>query len=272
MKRVTFLRLFLFCSLLNYGQTENRFQPASIYKEKKVKKIYVYLNSPKDLSEIIELDKNGKKKLIQKYDASYNVRTRKLKNLAITTHYIYDSIGNLTQKIDTKIYFKNNSNSKSITTYHYEDGLLVLSKYYRNNSDKPSYKTFYSYNPLTTKSITKNDTLITFENTKIFEKNFYVKRSYSFYLEPKLKKGRFNIDDQNIITSFSDPNDIELFNDDKNILNIFNEKEQLIKSEVKSVFRNDRTNNYTLDYKYYRNGLLKSIRGYEKIYFKYEYF
>lgn len=35
---------------------------------------------------------------------------------------------------------------------------------------------------------------------------------------------------------------------------------------------NDRTYNYTLIYKYYKSGLLKSIKGYGQYFFKYEYF
>ena len=33
---------------------------------------------------------------------------------------------------------------------------------------------------------------------------------------------------------------------------------------------NDRINEYELNYKYYENGLLKSVRGYVPRYFKYE--
>lgn len=147
MNRSIFLILFLFYFSLNHAQPANIFQPDQVYKEKKVKKIYVYLNSPKDLSEIIEFDKNGKRIYEEKYSASYNARTRRLKGLAITTQYIYDSIGRLQQKVDKRSYDYNTSFDNK-TVYHYENGELVLSRHYQRNFDKPNSETSYSYNPL----------------------------------------------------------------------------------------------------------------------------
>lgn len=271
MNRFIFLILFLFYFLLNHAQPANLFQPDIIYKEKKIKKIYIYLNSPKDLSEIIEFDKNGKRIYAEKYDASYNVRTRKLKQLIITTQYIYDSIGRLQQKVNKRSY-SNSSSFDNKTIYHYKNGELVLSRYYQRNFDKANSETTYSYYPLTSTTIIKNDSIIVFKNIIEFERDFYEKKSYGFYYEPHLKEGVFNIDDKDIIATFSDYNDLKLFNQNTDIVNIFNKKEQLIKSEVKSIFMNDRTRNYILIYKYYKNGLLKSIKGDGRYFYKYEYF
>lgn len=271
MSRAIFLILFLFYFSLNHAQPENIFQQDQIYKEKKVKKIYVYLNSPKDLSEIIEYNKNGKRIHKEKYDASYNVRTRKLKKLSITTQYIYDSIGRLQQKINKRSYNYNTSFDNK-TIYHYENEKLVLSRYYQRNFDKPNSETSYSYNPLISITIKRNDSLITYKNTIEFERDFYEKKSYGFYYEPQLKEGIFNIDGKDVIATFSDYDNLKLYNQNTNILNFFNSKDQLIKSEVKSTFMNDRTHNYNLIYKYYKSGLLKSIKGYGQYFYRYEYF
>jgi len=61
MRKYILFLIFISEIISCYGQIENRWQPDSIYSNRNVKKIYVYLNSPKDLAEIVEFDKAGKR-------------------------------------------------------------------------------------------------------------------------------------------------------------------------------------------------------------------
>lgn len=270
MKRIAILILIFLNSILSYAQVENRWQPDSIYENKKVKRILVYENSPKDLTEIVDMDRNGKIIRVEKYSASYNKRTRKSKSIDRVTTHIYDELGKVTHKIDTIIYHHNNSVSTERTYLYYENDLLTSSKYFKGDFEKPSSETSYSHNPFTSTTTIKVDTLITYRKTKEYERDFYVKRFYGYVLEAQLKKNQITIN--GITETYSDETDRQRFDEEKIIKNYFNEQGQLLKSEVKSVFRNDRTSEYTLSYTYYDNGLLKSIRGYVPLYFKYEYF
>ena len=133
------------------------------------------------------------------------------------------------------------------------------------------YKTNYYYEPFKSTTTQKKDSIVVYEKTKEYEKDFYVSRLFGYYLESKLKKVKTT---ENAITNtfaYSDQTDLQRFEDNKTINNSFNEKGQLIKSDIKSIFMNDRINEYELNYKYYENGLLKSIRGYVPRYFKYEF-
>jgi hypothetical protein len=272
MKTIATLILIFFNSILSFGQVENRWQPDSVYKSKNVKKIFVYENSPKDLSEIVEMDRNGKIIRVEKYSASYNKRTRKSKSIDRVTTHIYDELGKITHKIDTIIYHHNNSVSTERTYFYYENDLLTSSKYFKGDFEKPNSETTYSHNPFTSTTTIKIDTVITYKKTKEYEKDFYVNRFYGYVLEAKLKKKQITIDGITETYSYSDETDRQRFDDNETIYNTFNEKGQLIKSEIKSVFRNDRTREYNLTYTYEDNGLLKSIRGYVPLYYKYEYF
>lgn len=272
MKRIAILMLIFLNSILSYAQVENRWQPDSIYKNKKVKRILVYENSPKDLSEIVELDRNGKRIRIEKYSASYNNKTRKSKSIERVSAHIYDSLGKITQIIDTIFYHHNNSVSTENSYFYYENSLMILSKYFKGNFDKPSSETSYTHYPFTSTTTRKLDTLITYKKTKEYEKDFYVKRFYGYVLEAKLKKEQITVNGISETYSYSDKSDRQRFDDEETIKNSFNDQEQLIKSEIKSVFMNDRINEYTLSYNYFKNGLLKSIRGYVPLYYKYEYF
>lgn len=272
MKIIATLILIFFNSILSFGQLENRWQPDSVYKNKKVKRIFVYENSPKDLSEIVELDRNGKIIRIEKYSASYNKRTRKSKSIDRVTTYIYDELGKITHEIDTIIYRHNNSVSTEKTFFYYENDLLISSKYFKGNFENPSSETTYSHNPFTSTTTIKIDTIITYRKTKEYERDFYVKRFYGYVLEAKLKKKQITINGITETYSYSDKTDRQRFDDNETIKNAFNEEGQLIKSEIKSVFMNDRVNEYNLTYNYYENGLLKSIRGHVPLYFKYEHF
>lgn len=255
-----------------FGQIENRCQPDSLYKNKKVKRIFVYENSPKDLSEIVELDRNGKKIRVKKYSASYNNKTRKSKAINRVTTNIYDVNGKINKKIDTIFYNYNNSVSIEKTNFYYENDLLISSKYYKRDFKKPSSETTYSHSPFASTTTIKIDTVITYRKTKEYERDFYVKRFYGYVLEAKLKNEQITINGITETYSYSDKADRQRFDEEKTIKNSFNEQGQLIKSEIKSVFRNDRVNEYVLTYNYYKNALLRSIRGYVPLFFKYEYF
>ncbi len=110
-----------------------------------------------------------------------------------------------------------------------------------------------------------------YEKTKEYERDFYVKRFYGYYLEPELKRFQTTIDGVTNTTAYSDYKDLERFEDDKSMKNTFDSNGQLIKSEIRSVFMNDRINEYDFYYKYDKDGLLKSVRGYVARYFEYEY-
>lgn len=269
MNKIIFI-ILLCISFKSYGQIENRWQPDSIYLNQKVKKIFVYLNSQKDLSEIVEFDRKGKRKRIEKYSASYNKRTRKSKTTSLISHYKYNYQNRLEQIIDSTIYL-NNSILIFKTNLEYDsNGLLLLSKYYRL-FEKPYSVTKYTYEPFKSTTTRRNDSILVYEKTKEYDKDFYVKIFYGFYLEPKLKKVQSTNDGKVNTVAYSDQIDFERYDDNKTIKNSFDGKGRLIKSEIKSIFMNDRTNEYELNYKYYENGLLKSVRGYIPRYFKYEY-
>lgn len=270
MKTTAILLLIFFNSIFSFGQIENRWQPDSLYKNKEVKKIFVYENSPKDLSEIVEFDRNGKVIRIEKYSASYNKKTRKSKSIDRVTTYIYDEIGKNIHKIDTIIYHHNNSVSTEKTFFYYENDLLISSKYFKGCFENPSSETTYSYNPFTSTTTIKIDTVITYRKTKEYDRDFYVKRFYGHVLEAKLKKEQITIN--GTTETHSNETDGQRFDEEKIIKNTFNGYGQLLTSEIKSVFRNDRTSEYNLTYTYENNGLLKSIRGYVPLYYKYEYF
>lgn len=253
------------------GQIENRWQPDSLYANRKVKRVLVYLNSPKDLSEIVEFDQNGDRKRIEKYSASYNSRTRKSKRLDLVSHYYYNSNGLLFKVTDSTIHY-NGSFGIDRKIFEYDSNNRIISrKYYKGKFEKPYNVTEYSYSPLETTIIRRKDSMIVYHKTKDYEQDFYVKRFYGYYYEPKLKKVKSTIDGVTNTTSYSDYDDLQRFEDDKLLKNSFDTEGRLVRSEIKSVFMNDRINEYELSYKYYNNGLLKSIRGYVPRYFKYEY-
>ncbi len=260
MNRFLFL-IFISIPIFGFGQIENRWQPDSVYANRQVKKIFVYMNSPKDLSEIIEFDRTGKKIRSTKYSASYNRKTRKRKSIEKVNLFDCNNKNQLVRIID--------SVGKDSTIFKYEtNGKLTWS---RKNLGSFVYETSYNYEPYESTTTGKNDSIIIYHKTKEYDKDFYVKRFYGYYLEPKLKKILETINGIPNTTTYKDYGDLEKFKDNKTITNSFNEKGQLVKSDVYSKFMNDRVNEYQLTYKYYKNGLLKSIRGYVPRYFKYEY-
>src|SRR5690606_12220135 len=205
--------LFTFISTMRfgYGQIENEWQPDSIYANKKVKKIFVYENSPKDLSEIIEFDKSGKKMRIENYDASYNRRSRKLKRLHSISFYIYDSHDQLTEIIDSILYPNNAAVNK--TYFNYKNGKLTTKTHYKGEFKQPYSETTYIYEPFKSTTTLKNDSIITYQKTKEYDREFYVNRFYGYYFEPKLKNGPFNVDGIIRDYSYSDKTDLQRFDE-----------------------------------------------------------
>lgn len=262
MKRNCLNLIFLFITISLNGQIENIWQPDSIYVKRNVKKIYVYLNSKKDLSQIVEFDKEGRKTRSTKYSASYNRTTRKSKRIQQISLYKYDSLDRIIEIADsigtTNISFKYDRNGK-----------LILSQTVRGNF---KYETEHFHNPYKTITRRKRNSEIVYEKAKEYDNNFFVNRFYGYYYEPKLKKTTEVTNGLRNTVSYSDYEDLVKYEDDKSIVNEFNNEGKLVKSKIKSVFMNDRINQFDLHYKYYKNGLLKSIRGYVPRYFKYEFY
>ena len=255
------LLMLISLPIYGIGQIANRLQPDSIYSNRQVKKIFVYLNSPRDLSEIIEFDRSGKKISTIKYSASYNRRTRKVKWVEKINQFKYDKENKLVKVID--------SIGKDTTTFQYgKNGKLKSSIEKVGNF---VYHVNYRHNPFGKTTFRKNDSVILYQKTTEYDRDFYVKRFYGFELEPKLKKITDTIDGIPNTLVYKDYNDLEKFKDDETITNHFNAKGILIKSEIHSIFLNNRVNDWELNYKYFKNGLLKSIRGYVPRYFKYEF-
>lgn len=275
MNRVILL-FFIVLPILVFSQIENRWQPDSIYKSHKVKKIFVFLNSPKDLSEIVEFDKKGNKIKVEKYSASYNRKTRKRKYIDKILTYKYDLSGLLIKEIDSTIYFRNESNVDR-RIYEY-DSLLRLKtiKFYQRDFKTPIKQTNFFYNPYKTVYTRRRDSIIVAKETKEFDKNFYVKKRYLRTLEPTLKKSEMTFYDKDSILvaekySYLDYKDLkekEVYNFLENKFDIDN---KLISSIVEYSYGTERKLMYELNYKYFKNGLLKSVRGYVPRYFKYEF-
>lgn len=270
------LIFFIFLPIVSFSQIENRWQPDSIYNSQKVKKIYVYLNSPKDLSEIVEFDKNGNKIRTVKYSASYNRKTRKRKTIDKILIYKYDLEGLLIKEIDSTIYFENESNVDQ-RIYEYDSLRRLKSiKFFQRDFEIPITQTHFFYNPYKTVYTRRWDSIIVAKETKEFDKNFYVRKRYLKTLEPTLKKSEmtFYDKDSTLVTekySYSDYKDLK----EKKVYNFldnkFDKDNKLISSIVEYSYGTERKLMYELNYKYYKNGLLKSVRGYVPRYFKYEF-
>lgn len=226
-----------------------------------MKKILVYLNSPKDLSEIVDFDKSGKIIRSIKYSASYDKRSRERKAIQQTMLYNYDSLNRLVSIVDS-------DGTDSILSFYDPAGKLFSS---RKKLSNLVYHTNYYHNPFKSITTVLRDTMVVYEKTKEYERDFYLKSHYGYYYEPKLKKDSSFVNGQLNITSYSDHNDMQRFEDNETLINTFDEDGRLIKSEIRSVFMNDRVSEYELYYKYFKNGLLKSVRGYVPRYFEYEY-
>ena len=262
MIRIIIITLLISFATSCFGQIENRWQPDSVYLNRKVKKIYVYLNSPKDLSEIVEFDEKGKRIRVEKYNASYNRRTRKSKRIKKISLYKYDSFDRLTKIVDSV-------GNDSITFQYGTNGKVISS---RKNLGNFLYETKYFYNPYKTITTRRKDSLIIYHKTKEYDKDYYINHFFGHYSKAKLKKIKSVVNGDTNIVAYSDHSDLIRYEDNKVINNRFDEFGRLESSDIRSVFMNDRVNEYQLTYNYYKNGLLKSIRGYIPRYFTYEFY
>lgn len=267
---LTLITFFIFAQA--HGQIDNRSQPDSIYQNRKVKKIYVFLNSKKDLSETIEFDRDGRKVRSVKYSASYDKKTRERKKIDLISSFKYDINSRLIQIVDTVIYW---DNSYRINNHYFNydtNGVLNDIKYYQAPFETPVSETYYYQNPFRTTTVRRNDTSILYCKTKEYDNGFYVNKFYGYYYEAKLKSGFSVFQGDTSRHQYSDYSDMQRFEDTETIKNTFNSKGQLTTSDVNSVFMNNRTLKYKLTYSYYSNGLLESIRGYVPEFFKYEFY
>ena len=267
--------LILICFILSssaYGQSENSSQPDSVYKDRRVRRIILYENSPRDLAVITYLDSDGRAIRSIVYSASNNRKTRKNKKIEGTEHFIYDSNKRLTQMIDSTAHF-DGSFGVDNTLFLYDSlGRQTKAQHYRDKFPKsPNWETFYYYDPLKSTTIRKRDSLIVYDKTKEYESNFYTTRFYGYVWEPKLKTGQIIQGQDTSKYQYSDYKDLQKFNENMVLKNNYNSKGQIIYSDIESVFMNDRKVNYKLTYYYYRNGLLKSVRGHIPKFFEYEF-
>jgi|688.fasta_scaffold79977_3 hypothetical protein len=271
MNRVLILGFFIF-SISAYGQSENSSQPDSIYKNRRVRKIIRFENSPRDLAEITHLDIDGRKIRSITYSASYNGKTRKNKRIERTKHYRYDSKKKLIQIIDSIAHF-DNSFGVDYTLFFYDSlGRLTESQDFKEKfPNSPNYETLYFYEPFKSITTQRRDSLIVYHMTSEFEHDFYRKRWYGYTWEPKLKEGLMVVGQDTSKVQYSDYKDLQKFNSNTVLANTYNSKGQIISSDFNQVFMNDRTITHKLTYYYYPNGLLKSVRGYIPDFFEYEY-
>lgn len=271
MKQIlTLITLFLFSP--TFGQIDNRSQPDSIYQNRKVKKIYAYLNSKKDLSEIVEFNRNGSKVRSVKFSASYDKKTRERKKIDLVSTFIYDSKLKLTQIIDSVIYWDNSCRINNHYFHYNTNGVLDTVKYYEAPFQTPVSETYYYENPFRSTTVRRNDSLTLYCKTKEYEKGFYVNKFYGYYYEAQLKSGVSVNQGDTSKYQYPDFSDFKKFEDTETIRNTFNSKGQLITSDINSLFMNNKVSKYKLTYNYYSNGLLESIRGHVPEYFNYEFY
>ncbi|MDD2799120.1 MAG: hypothetical protein PHV20_11050 [Bacteroidales bacterium] len=264
--------VLLLLSINGYGQSKNRLQPDSVYANRKVKKIIAFLNSPKDLSEIIYFNPNGQIIRKVKYSASYNRKTRKRKKIDLISYYKYDSKNKLIQIVDSTIYLNNSFDINNTYFYYDSIGRLSVSKYFQRKFETPLYVTNYNYLPYKTVTIKQNDSMIIYRDLVEYEYDFYVFKSIGYTIEPKLKEGNFTNGADTSRYQYSDYKYLQRYEQTETINNKYNTKGQLISSYVYQTFLIDRKFECNLIYTYYSNGLLKSIRGYVPEFFKYEFY
>lgn len=271
MNKIVIFILFGLVSNL-YGQPDNRLQPDSVYANRKVKKIITFINSPKDLSEIIYFSPKGQITRKVKYSASYNGKTRKRKQIELISYYKYDSNEKLIQIVDSTIYWNNSFNINNTYFYYDSIGRLSVSKYFQRKFETPLYVTNYYYSPYKTVKIRQNDSMIVYRDSVEYEFDFYVVKSVGYTIEPKLKEGYYTNGTDTSRYQYSDYKDLQRYEQTETINNKYNANGQLISSYVYQTFLIDRKFECNLSYNYYSNGLLKSIRGYVPEFFRYEFY
>lgn len=260
-----FLLIISFISInLCFAQDE-RYQPDSIYANRKVKSIKIFMNSPKDLSRIVYLNKSGQRIKVESFDASYDRKSRKRKSLHSVSFYFYNDQNKLMKIIDSTIYFSGSYNLDKTVFDYDENGLLKSEKYFRRDNVESYRQVNYLYSPYRTNLIMKNDTIVTMNEIMEYDKDFYVSRQYGFYFQPKveyktiIEKG----EEFHIQHDYLERRETDLHYNNK-----FDQKGRRISSDL--INRGQKV--HKLEYKYFENGLLKSESGYVPIYFEYEYF
>jgi len=250
----------------------NSIQPDSVYHNNKVKRIFVYDNSPRDLGKIIEVDTNGHFTKVLLYSASYDKATRARKGIAITVRYIYNSKGQLIERIDSASYVT--SSEGTDRTYYFYDttGVLNTSTYYRRQY--LDTKTEYGSNPSRSITIRRslNDSLITYDDVTEYDRDFYQRSRRGYLWGPTLKTITIVKGTDTTRGQYSDYKDLTKQQWVEEDINRFNEKGQLISSYENQHFTSvDGWEPFqsTHFYIYYKNGLLKD--GYMG-YYKYEFY
>lgn len=280
------LFLLLLLSSTVHGQYENRSQPDSVYKGMKIKKISRHsqlgMKDASTLTEIIYFDREGHKIRSVSYSEPYDFGKEFVSRGPLRiSHYKYDSAMKVIQIIDS---IGNLDNSYSIeSSYLYYDSLgrLAKSLYYRPHRYTPIQETFHYYSPHKSITVQRNDTLVSYHGTTELERAFYVKSVFGYDRAPKGFYD-FQIDEQDT-TNHWGKNELYTFNFNKTFVNRFDTRGRLRRSNIIDDFNNKITN-YKLKYRYYRYGLLKSIREYVTAdyfnnrgymttdYFKYEFY
>lgn len=269
---------FLICfSSLSFGQYENILQPDSIYSVRKVKNIFIYDNSLKDLIKIVEFDQSGKRKRIEYYTPSFDRQSRKRKFIIEIATLQYNSNNKFIKRIDSTFYPGTPSKIQmSLCQYDSENNLLVT-RYYDSENKSPRILTRYSYDPYKRTSINIEDSIVTSQGITEYDKDFYTKQYSSWSFCQTLEEIKKN---KKPVTKIAyDRMELNKCTTNRTIKNTFNSKGQLIKSDIKSIYDSNRKHEYQQNYKYYKNGLIKSItgdmdkvnNGYTPWYYKYEF-
>jgi hypothetical protein len=265
MKKLFFSLVCLspFCGFAQ--QDDDHWQPDSIYANRKVKTVLIYQTTPQDITEIIHLNNIGKKIKVDSYSPSYDKKTRKLKRLELVALYKYDCSDKLIKIIDSTI---NYGNEYSLTRRIFEydsTGKLRVERYFVREENECYREIRYFHSPFRSNLITRNDTIVTLNEMIEYDKDFYPSRQTGFYFQPKMEYQ--TISDESGTTKIQ-RSFLEKRETDLKYNNIFDKKGKIVSSDLK----NNGHNVYKLKYKYYSNGLLKSVVGEVPTYFKYEYF
>jgi hypothetical protein len=266
--KIFFLTIFFTSINFCFAQDE-KYQPDSIYANRKVREIKIFMNSPKDLSRIIHLNENGQRLKVENFSASNDKKSRKFKGLQSVSFYNYNDQNKLIKIVDSSSYYENYheiSYEIGNTVFEYDkDGFLKSEKYFKSDNLESYRQINYSYLPYKTNLIVKNDTIVTLNWITEYDKNFYVSREYGFSFQPKVEYITVieNGKEFKVSHDYLERHETDLYYNNK-----FDEDGKRVSSDL----INKGHNVYKLEYKYFSNGLLKSERGYVPIYFEYVYF
>ncbi|MEO0898663.1 MAG: hypothetical protein AAFY71_19775 [Bacteroidota bacterium] len=227
-----------------------------------MKRIYVYKNTKKDLSEIVDFDEKGRRSRSIKYRGSSNRLSRKRKDYVRINLYSYDSFDRITKIAD--------SLGSDYTSFIYGKKGKLISSF--EKFDNAIFETVYYYNPYRSVRRKMLNGKLLEELTEEYDKNFYVSRFYKVEFKPKMKKITDSINGRINTTAYRDYNDWERQDGEKTFDNEFDSSGRLVSSWTKSVFLEGRVFETYLQYKYYKNGLLKRVVGYVPIFYKYEFY